>query len=123
MSHVPRRVAHDLRDRLARILKRKISDPRLARVTITGVDLTSDLSSARVHYHSGDGSGDEEERCSQAFESARGYLRRELAASIKLRRVPELHFVWDASLERGARVEDVLREISEQRARAEEESS
>ena len=123
MSHVPRRVANDLRDRLARILQRKVSDPRLARVTITGVDLTSDLSSARVHYRSGDGAGDDEERCARAFASARGYLRRELAASVKLRRVPELHFVWDASLERGARVENVLREIAEERGGADEESS
>lgn len=114
MKHRRERVAHDLRNRIAEILERRTNDPRLRRITITGVEISPDFSSARVFFRP----QDDAEEVAAALDKALGFIRRRLAEGLPLRRVPELRFLLDVSLERGARVEQVLREIAAEKGGA-----
>jgi len=110
MSHRQERVAREIRDRLAQILEQRVADPRLHDVTVTGVKVSSDLSLARVFFRT---LSDSEDR-QKAFESAKPFLRRCLGEEMRLRRVPELDFRVDESLDNAQRIEQILREIKEE---------
>lgn len=107
----PERVAHVMRREIADILERDLDDPRLgALVSVTDVEVTHDLSLARVHVSVLDG-GKERDEALAALQSAAGFVRHKLRPRLDLREVPEIRFVLDTSLERGARVEDLLKKI------------
>lgn len=117
MNHRRARVAQELREVLAGLIQRELRDPRVEFVTIVDVELAPDMSLAKAFWRCV-GSPDEAER---ALDGARPYLRRLLAARMRLRRVPELAFRRDTSLERGERVETILAELeAERQARAPE---
>ena len=117
MRHRRGRVAHDLRARVAEILRKRVSDPRLDGVTLSGVEPTPDFSLARVFFWT----RGEPKEALRAFEKAGPFIRRCLGEKLKLRRVPELEFRLDESLERAERVEAILREVEEERAVGEQE--
>lgn len=107
----PERVAHLMQREIADILRSRMRDPRVSNwVTVTDVEITSDLSSAKV-FVSILTTGTERDRTLETLNGATGFLRRELAPRLGLREVPELRFKLDASIERGARVDDLLRRI------------
>lgn len=107
----PERVARLMRREVAEILARRLRDPRLGgMVSVTDVEVSPDLSAARV-YVSVLESGEARARVFAALESAVGFVRRELAPRLGLREVPEIRFVADDSIERGARVEELLRRL------------
>jgi ribosome-binding factor A len=96
---------------IADILANRLRDPRLgAMVSVTDVEVTPDLSFARV-YVSVLPQGENRERALAGLQHAAGYVRRELAPRLGLREVPEIRFLLDDSIERGARVEELLRRI------------
>ena len=107
MSHRQQRVAHELRNRLAEIIEQRVADPRLRQVTITGVHVSADLSFARVYFRS---LGKAEE-AHQAFAKAKPFIRRCLGEGLHLRRVPELDFRIDVSLDNAARIDEILNEL------------
>ena len=108
----PERVAHLIRREIAEILSSRLRDPRVSRwVTVTDVELSGDLSFARV-YLSVLATGPEREQTLEALERATPFIRRQLAPRLGLREMPEIRFVLDPSIERGARVEDLLRKLS-----------
>ncbi len=93
------------------ILVQKLKDPRIGFVTITGVDVTDDLRHAKVYVSV---MGDDEDVRAQTLEglhSAAGFIRRELGHVLTLRRIPALAFRYDASVEQGARMDALLRNI------------
>ena len=107
----PEKVAHLMRREVAEILQQKLRDPRVsAMVSVTDVEVTHDLSYARVFVSI---MGKPEERAStlQALAHAAGFVRHELGSRLGLREVPEVRFVHDESLDRGARVEDLLKRL------------
>jgi ribosome-binding factor A len=109
----PERVAHLMRREIADILQNKLRDPRLSTmVSVTDVEVTHDLSSAKV-YVSMLAEGPERDRSMHTLQSAAGYVRRELGPRLGLREVPELRFEIDTSIERGARVDEILRRLHE----------
>jgi ribosome-binding factor A len=111
MSNRPERVAQLMRREIAEVLLRRLRDPRVTgMVSVTDVEVTHDLSAARV-FVSIMPDGPERQRSLDALQSAAGYIRHELAPRLGLREVPELRFVLDTSIERGARVDDLLRRI------------
>jgi ribosome-binding factor A len=112
MSVRPERVAQFMRREIAEILEHRLSDPRLAGlvVSVTDVEVTRDLSSARV-FVSVLESGEARDRALAALQSASGFVRHLLGQRLELREIPELRFLHDASIERGARVEELLRRI------------
>jgi ribosome-binding factor A len=107
----PERVAHLMLREIADILRNKLRDPRMSQwVSVTDVELTQDLSMARV-YVSVLPTGAERDRTLEALGGAAGFVRRELAPRLGLREVPELKFLLDDSIERGARVDELLKRI------------
>lgn len=110
-----KRVAERIRaDLMALLLRGELRDPELQGAIVSGVDVTSDLSLARVWMRDLEGNADErrQKRLVRAMSRAGGFIRRELGRTLGLRRVPELRFEWDASAERAARVEAIFQEIA-----------
>lgn len=105
-----RRVSGLIHVHLSNLLERKIKDPRLDMVTITDVEVSPDVSSAKV-YFSAVGGDQSREEAEQGLQSAAGWLRRELGQALRLRRTPELIFRYDQSLERGERISNILNEL------------
>ena len=107
----PERVAQTIRREIAGILENEMRDPRLASlVSVTDVEVTSDLSLARIWVSVLQG-GIERERTLEALSKASGFVRRALAPRLGLREMPEIRFELDTSIERGARVEEILRKL------------
>jgi len=94
------RVADQIQRELAEILRTELKDPRVAMITLTGVEVTNDYAHAKVFYTL---MGNAEERAATAvgLKQAGGFLRSQIARRIKLHSIPQLHFVYDASVERG----------------------
>jgi ribosome-binding factor A len=102
------------REELSDLLLRQVKDPRLAEfVSITRVLVSPDLSHARV-FVSVMGSEEEKTSTLEGLTAAANYLRRQLNNRITLRRMPELSFRRDDSLEKGAHIIDLLNQISEE---------
>jgi ribosome-binding factor A len=103
------RVAEQIRAVLADAI-REVRDPLVGFVTLTGVELSPDLRRARV-YVSRLGTGDDRDAAVTALNHAVKFLRNAVAAQARLRFTPTLHFVADPTLERGSRVEAIIREL------------
>ena len=106
------KVADLIRDEGSRLLLRDLRDPRIGFVTITGASVTPDLRSARI-FVSVLGDDGAREDSLQALNHAAGFVRRELFRNLRLRHSPSVTFLLDESINRGARIEEVLREIQE----------
>lgn len=104
------RLAEEIRDLLAScFLGGKMSDPRLEEVTITAVKLSADLQLAYVYFRVYDKS--QQERAQKGLESAAGFLRKKLSNGLEVRRVPELKFFYDESIEHASNIEDLLKKL------------
>jgi len=99
------RVAQQIQRELAELVRLEISDPRVRLVTITGVEVANDYSHAKIFFTRLDGKNEEAQ---QGLERAGGFLRSQLARSLKLRIMPQLHFVYDASVERGSNLSQLI---------------
>jgi len=109
-SRRSQRVADVVRAELSRLILLEAHDKDLHLVTVTDVEMPPDLRSARV-YFSCLGADEEREKAADALRRAAGYLRREVGQRCQLRYAPELHFIFDRSLERGARIEELLHQV------------
>jgi ribosome-binding factor A len=99
-----------MRREIADILSNRLRDPRIsAWVSVTDVEVTPDLSFARVYVSMLE--ADQGDQAMKVLSKAAGFVRRELAPRLGLREVPEIRFVLDRSIETGARVEDLLRKL------------
>jgi ribosome-binding factor A len=105
------KVAEAIHELISDLLIKGLKDPRIGFVTITGVKVTDDLHLATVYY-SVIGSDDEKKATDQGLSSARGFIRKEMGKSLRMRYVPELIFRYDESVEYGNRIETLLKEIS-----------
>lgn len=104
------RLADQVRDLLARCFQGGIlEDPRLQAVTITGVKMSGDLQLATVYFRLYEGSDPKE--ALRGLRAASGFLKRELAKGLDIRRVPELRFFLDESLERASNIEELLKKL------------
>ncbi len=114
MNRRMERVNEQIKEEIAVLLQREIQDPRLqAMISVTGVDASPDLRNATVHV-SVLGSEEEARHAMAALSHAAGFLRREMAGRLRLKTVPELTFKLDTSIEKGARVLELLREIHQE---------
>ncbi len=107
-SNRPRRVAELIRRELATLIARELDDPIAHKVTLTGAEASPDLASVRVYFSLLTGSA-EAGAAARALNRAAGELRHALRRRVSLKRgVPELRFIFDESLERGARVDALI---------------
>jgi ribosome-binding factor A len=88
-----------------------VADPRLATLTVTGVDVDRELAYATIYVTA----QDDEEQVLTALASARGFIRKQLASNIPMRSFPQLRFRWDYSPDRGARVDELLERLEQER--------
>ena len=108
------RLAEQIRIEIGDILSRQVHDPGIGFLTITRVEVTSDLQNARAYYTT---LGDEKARAEtrRALGRATPFLRRQLGSRLRLRRIPELQFFYDENVERLDRVERILQELKVER--------
>jgi ribosome-binding factor A len=104
------RLNEQLKREISDLIRTQIRDPRVGPTTVTAVDVAADLGSARV-YVRGSGSPEEQRTKLEGLEAAAPFLRSALGRLLRIRRVPELRFRLDESLERARRIEEVLSEV------------
>lgn len=101
------RIADQIQRELAEVIRLELRDPRVGLVTLTGVELSRDQSHAKVFYTV---LGSPPDDAQSGLDHAAGYLRSELARRLTTRKVPELHFAYDESVERGMRLMHLIDE-------------
>ena len=104
------KVAETIHELICSILSRGLNDPRIGFVTITGVDVTDDLSLAKI-YFTVIGEEKAKKESEAGLNSAKGYIRREIGKHLTIRHTPELVFKYDNSLDYGRKIESLLKEI------------
>ena len=106
----PERVADQIRSEIALLLTREVHDPGMGFVTLTRVQLSPDLQVARVLYTV---LGDEKAKSAtaRALERAAPFLRRQIGGRLRLRRAPDLRFIYDDSIAGQDRIEQLLKDI------------
>src|ERR687895_387532 len=106
----PARVGEQIREELSELLTREVKDPGIGLITVTHVKVSADLQVARAYWTT---MGDEKSRkeTAKALERATPFLRRQIAGRLRLKRVPELAFQFDETIERQERIEALLQQI------------
>ncbi len=109
------RMSIEIRRIMARIIQEEIKDPRIdsTSVSITRVDVTNDLSHARVNV-SVLGDNDKQDETMQALQKAKGYIRTQLVQDLQVKHAPELEFRLDRSIEHGIHIAALLDELKEE---------
>ena len=106
------RIGDSLQQELARLLQFTLSDPRLKMVSVTGVDVSRDLSHAKVFFtQMGVDDAQAAAETTSALDRASGFLRSEIARTATLRTVPKLRFCFDESVGRGRDMETLIRRV------------
>ena len=106
------RVSHFLHEELARLLQSTVRDPRVQAVSLTGVEVSRDLSHAKVFFTlMNDVSSEERAEVISALSKVSGFLRSELAKASTMRTVPRISFRFDESVGRGRDMETLFREV------------
>jgi ribosome-binding factor A len=103
------RIADQIQRDLSDLFRQELKDPRVGLVTITAVEVSRDLSHAKV-YVTSLAEAESTEQSVQALQHAAGFLRSQLARTLNVRTVPQLHFVYDVSVERGVRLSHLIDE-------------
>ena len=108
------RVADMIQREISSLILKGLKDPRIGFVTITGVDVTTDLRHAKIFITV---IGDEESKTAslEAMKRSVPFIRRYLGRELRMKFAPELHFEYDQSLEYGNRIENILKEINSDR--------
>lgn len=93
------------------ILKGEIKDPRVSAAVISGVKVTNDLGLAKVFFTTTITEDVDREDVLRGLESAKGFIKRVLWKRMKMKRAIDLRFEYDSSVERGYRIDDILRDV------------
>ena len=109
------RMSIEIQKIMARIIQEEVKDPRIdfTSLSITRVDVSNDLSHARI-YVSVLGDNEKQDETMQALHKAKGYIRTQLVQDLQVRHAPELEFRLDRSIEHGIRIAALLDEIKEE---------
>lgn len=105
------RIREEIKKEASEII-RKLKDPRVGFVTVTDVEVTGDLRHARI-YVSVLGDAESKDETMNALAKATGFIRTEIGSRIRLRHTPEIQFAFDDSMERGARIFELLRQVDQ----------
>ena len=109
MSVKNERINSSMQKEISYIIANEVKNPNVKFITITDVDVSSDLSYAKVYFTT---LLDRKETLN-SLKSANGFIRKSLADRIELRHIPQLEFIYDESIEYGKRIEDKIKEIHE----------
>ncbi len=115
MSRRNERVNELLREQLSELIQRQLKDPRLDQlITITEVVTSVDMKYAKVYVSIMSPTEEERKAAMEGLKAATGYLHRELTRRLDMRSVPEVTFIYDDSLERGAHLTKLINEVSQE---------
>jgi ribosome-binding factor A len=109
-GHRAFRLNEQLKREISAILSRKVRDPRVGHVLVTEARVSGDFSVARVFFRVLDDARDPHQ-VQAGLEAAAPFVRMELGKVLRIRRVPELRFEYDQTLDSASRIEEVLREV------------
>jgi ribosome-binding factor A len=115
------RLAEQIKEEVSMIIAGEVEDPRVGTVTVTDARLTPDLRYAKI-FVTVLGSEQEIDESLAALKHAAGFIRTQLGAVLRMKRTPELHFVYDNTTETATRIEQILSEEGE-KARAREQTA
>lgn len=101
------RVAEQIQRELADLLQFEVKDPRVSMVTVTEVEVSGDMAHAKIYYTAPEGTAE----LQKGLEKTAGFLRSQLAKRLLLRTVPQLHFSYDASIDRGMHIAKLIDEV------------
>ncbi len=104
------RVAEAIKEEVSLIIQKEVKDPRIGFLTVTAVELSDDLRYAKI-FVSVYGSEKERRKSLKGLQSATRFIRRGIGQRVKLRYIPEIVFKWDESIEKGAHIEELLRQV------------
>ena len=107
------RLNHNYQEVISSILMLEVKDPDVKFVTITGVDVTNDLSFAKVYYTVLDST--KKEATAKALEKAAPFIRTKLAEKVEIRHTPELRFIYDKSIAYGEHIDEIIKKINEEK--------
>ncbi len=114
MAHRIERVNNLIRQEISEMLRRQVKDPRLGGfITVTKVSTSPDLRYAKVYVSQISGESSRQDILS-TLSAASGFFRTELTKSLRLRRIPELSFQWDDSIERGSHLLELIDRLSQE---------
>ena len=117
------RLNENIKELLSELILKEIKDPRIGFVTITAVKVAADLMTAKV-YFSVMGSEKDRQESRKGLISASSFMRRVVGDQLKLHHVPDFHFIYDDSLDKAMKIEEVLKELkNEETAGPEEDES
>lgn len=105
------RVSEQIKRELADLIRIELKDPRVGMISLTDVEVTPDYAHAKVFFSTLAG-GENLQAVQTGLQKASGFLRRELGKRIRIHTTPQLHFVYDQSLERGADLSKLIDEAS-----------
>ena len=111
-SYRPERVGEQIYKETALLLMYNIKDPRVTPVTLTGVQMSRDIGSARIYFSVSDEST-ERKNAEKGLKSAAPYIRRELGKIMQLRFVPEIRFIYDKSIGYGQKIDALLHQVQD----------
>ena len=114
------RVGDQILKELAEFIAKKVRDPRVNGVTLTGIRMSNDLKHARIFYSV---MGDEKEigRIQTGLDSAKGFIKRHLGQKVALRYIPEIIFQYDPTLEMGNQIEKLFQKIAKEESKDSDE--
>ncbi|NMG75089.1 30S ribosome-binding factor RbfA [Aromatoleum diolicum] len=104
------RVVEQIRRELAELIRLEVKDPRVGFITLTDVEITPDYAHAKVFFTSMRGEEGLDEIL-VGLRRASGFLRRELGKRVRIHTLPELHFQYDSSVERGSRMSQLIDQV------------
>ena len=110
-----KRIASLIQRELSDIVSRRVKDPRLTGLSITGIRISADYQFADVYVYRLGGDPDSLQEAMQGLESACGFLRRELGSRLTMRHTPELRFHLDESIDYADHIEALLAQIGQER--------
>ncbi len=103
------RLNNNFQEVISEILHEEVKDPNLKFVTVTGCEITNDLSFCKVYFTT---LSDDKEEVLKSLKSASSFIRGEVSKRIEIRHTPEIRFVFDESIEYGNKIEKIINEIN-----------
>ncbi len=108
MSIKLERLNNAFTEEISKIINEEIKDKSIGFVTITDSKITSDLSFAKIYFTTLD---EDKEKVANALNKASGFIRSSLCDKVEIRKMPEIHFVYDESIDYGKKIEDIIERI------------
>jgi len=110
MSIKGEKLSHSFVEEISKIISEEVKDKKIGFVTITSAKVTSDLSYAKIYFTT---LGADIKEATKALNRASGFIKMELSKRIDIRKMPEMEFIYDESIEYGNKIEELIEEIHE----------